>query len=94
MLAVDFFQNFPKTVVLTSFPLFLFSFSVVSNSFATPWTVAHWAPLSIGISRQEYWSGLPFPSLGDLLDPWGSNPCLFHWQADSSSSSFYIFVYF
>jgi len=42
---------------------------VLSNSFATPWTVAHQAPLSIGISRQEYWSGLPFPSLGDLLDP-------------------------
>ena len=35
----------------------------------TPWTVAHQAPLSIGFSRQEYWSGLPFPSLGDLLDP-------------------------
>ena len=29
---------------------------------ATPWTVAHQAPLSIGFSRQEYWSGLPFPS--------------------------------
>ena len=35
----------------------------------TPWTVAHQTPLSIGFSRQEYWSGLPFPSLGDLLDP-------------------------
>ena len=35
--------------------------SVVSNS-ATPWTVAHQAPLSMGFSRQEYWSGLPFPS--------------------------------
>ena len=30
--------------------------------FATPWTVAHQAPLSMGFSRQEYWSGLPFPS--------------------------------
>ena len=30
--------------------------------FATPWTVAYQAPLSIGFSRQEYWSGLPFPS--------------------------------
>ena len=30
--------------------------------FATPWTVAHWAPLSMGFSRQEYWSRLPFPS--------------------------------
>ena len=34
--------------------------------FATPWTVAHQAPLSIGFPRQEYWSGLPFPSPGDL----------------------------
>ena len=32
----------------------------------TPWTVAHQAPLSMGFSRQEYWSGLPFPSPGDL----------------------------
>ena len=37
--------------------------------FATPWTVAHQAPLSVGFSRQEYWSGLPFPSPGDLPDP-------------------------
>ena len=37
--------------------------------FATPWTVAHQAPLSVGFSRQEYWSGLQFPSPGDLLDP-------------------------
>ena len=37
--------------------------------FATPWTVAHKAPLSMGFSRQEYWSGLPFPLPGDLLDP-------------------------
>ena len=36
--------------------------------FATPWTVAHQAPLSKGFSRQEYWSGLPFPSPGDLPD--------------------------
>ena len=34
--------------------------------FATPWTVAHQAPLSMGFSRQEYWSGLLFPSPGDL----------------------------
>ena len=37
--------------------------------FATPWTVAYQAPLSMGFSRQEYWSGLPFPSLGDLPNP-------------------------
>ena len=35
----------------------------------TPWTVAHQASLSMGFSRQEYWSGLPFPSPGDLPDP-------------------------
>ena len=37
--------------------------------FATPWTVAYQAPPSMEISRQEYWSGLPFPSPGDLPDP-------------------------
>ena len=44
------------------------SHSVVSDS-AIPWTVAHQAPLSLGLSRQEYWSGLPFPFLRDLPDP-------------------------
>ena len=37
--------------------------------FATPWTVAYQAPRSMGFSRQEYWSGLPFPSSGDLPNP-------------------------
>ena len=37
--------------------------------FTTLWTVAHQAPLPMGFFRQEYWSGLPFPSPGDLLDP-------------------------
>ena len=37
--------------------------------FATPWIVAYQAPLSMGFSRQEYWSGLPFPSPGELPDP-------------------------
>ena len=37
--------------------------------FATPWGVAHQAPPSVGFSRQECWSGLPFPSPGDLLNP-------------------------
>ena len=37
--------------------------------FATPWTVACQAPLPMGFSRQEYWSGLPFPAPGDLPDP-------------------------
>ena len=42
--------------------------SVMSNC-ATSWIVAHEAPLSMGFSRQEYWSGLPFPSPRDLPDP-------------------------
>ena len=41
----------------------------MSNSFATLWTVAHQAPLSMEFPKQEYWSGLPFPSPGDLPDP-------------------------
>ena len=38
--------------------------------FLTPWTVARQAPISMEFSMQEYWSGLPFPSPGKLLDPW------------------------
>ena len=37
--------------------------------FATPWTVAYQAPQSMEFSRQEYWSGLPFPTPGDLPNP-------------------------
>ena len=40
----------------------------MSDSFAIPWTVAHQAPRSVGFPRQEYWSGLPFPSLEHLAD--------------------------
>ena len=47
-------------------PLLLFSHVWF---FATPWTVAHQAPLSMGVSKQGNWSGLPFPSPGDLPDP-------------------------
>ena len=50
--------------------------------FATPWTVAHQAPLSVGFSRQEYWSGLPFPSPGDIPNL-GTEPVSPAWQADS-----------
>ena len=53
--------------------------------FVTPWTVASQAPLSGGFSRQEYWSGLPFPPPGIFLAQ-GLNPhllCLLHWQAGS-----------
>ena len=41
----------------------------LAQLFATPWTAAHQAPRSMGFSRQEYWSGLPFPSPGDLPNP-------------------------
>ena len=53
--------------------------------FATPWTVAHQAPLSMGFSRQEYWSGLPFPSSGDLHNP-GIEPRSPALQADALPS--------
>ena len=52
-----------------AFSLQNISFSLVAKlcpTLATPWTVACQAPLSMGFSRQEYWSGLPFPSPGDL----------------------------
>ena len=45
--------------------------------FVTPWTLAYQASQSVGFSRQQYWSGLPFPSPGDLPDP-GSNSGLPH----------------
>ena len=51
----------------------------------TPWTAALQAPLSLGFSRQESWSGLPCPAPGDLPDP-GIKPALLyllHWQAGS-----------
>ena len=62
------------------------------DSFETPWTVAYQVSLSMGFSRQEYWSGLPFPSSGDLPDPeifliQGSNLSFLHWQVDSLSLS-------
>ena len=50
--------------------------------FATPWTVAYQAPPSMGFSRQECWSGLPFPSPGDLPDP-GIEPGPPSLQADA-----------
>ena len=53
--------------------------------FVTPWTVAYQAPLSMGFSRQEYWSGLPFPSPGDLPDP-GIEPGFPTLEADALTS--------
>ena len=52
---------------------------------ATPWTVAGQAPLSVGFPRQEYWSGLLFPSPGDLPDP-GIEPGSPTLQADALPS--------
>ena len=51
----------------------------------TPWTVAYQAPSSMGFSRQEYWSGLPFPSPGDLPEP-GIEPWSPAFQADALTS--------
>ena len=53
--------------------------------FVTPWTVVYQAPLSMGFSRQGYWSGLPFPSPGDLPDP-GVEPGYPVLQADALQS--------
>ena len=53
--------------------------------FATPWAVAYQAPLSMGFSRQEYWSGLSFPSPGDLPNP-GIEPGSPALQADALPS--------
>ena len=54
----------------------------------TPWTAASQVPLSMGFSRQEYWSGLSFPSPGDLPDP-GIEPESPALQADSLPTELY-----
>ena len=56
-----FLQNYMCACVLSRFRFV--------QLFVTPWTVACQAPLSMGFSRLEYWSALPFPSPGDLSDP-------------------------
>ena len=61
---IFFYQAF-KNIIL----LLLFSCWFLSDSFVTPWTVAHQSPLSLGFPRQKYWSELPFSSPGDLPDP-------------------------
>ena len=52
------------------------------SDFVIPWTVTCQAPLSMGFSRQEYWSGFPFPSPGDLPNP-GIEPGSTTLQADT-----------
>ena len=60
---------------------------VVVQTLATPWTVAHQAPLSMGFPRQEYQSGSPFPSQG-IFPTQGSNQCVLQWQVDSLPLSY------
>ena len=62
--------------------MLLFGCYVMPDSFVTMWTIARQAPLSVGVSRQEYTSGLPFPSLGDLPHP-GIKPIPPAWQMGS-----------
>ena len=59
--------------------------SVMFDSFATPWTIAHQAPLSMEFSKQEYYSGFPFPSPGELPNPW-TEPVSLALQAGSLPS--------
>ena len=81
---------------LSSFEIYAFSRTVRNvkvnvkllsrvRLFVTPWTVAHQAPPSMGFSRQEYWSGLPFPSPGDLPNS-GIEPRSPSMQADTLTS--------
>ena len=59
----------PETITTLYNGLCVCSIAKSCLTLATPWTVASQAPLSMGFSRQEYWSGLPFPLPGDLPDP-------------------------
>ena len=69
------------------------NWSVMSDFFVTPWTVLHQGFLSMKFSRQEYWSGLPFPSPGVLPDP-GNKPVSLSLQADSLLSATREALYF
>ena len=65
--------------------------------FVTPWTVALQAPLSMGVSKQEYWSGLPRPSPGDISDPHLLSPALAgrenSWEAQISCIIWWYLTY-
>ena len=73
--------NYPEPETLKT--LTVVQSLLCSTHLVTPWTVARQAPLSMGFPKQEFWSGLPFSSSGDLPDPWitPTSPAL---QADSS----------
>ena len=62
-------HNYTKIKWIFFFIFILYWSLVTSYFFVTLWTVAHQASLSIAFPRQELWSGLPFPSLGDLSHP-------------------------
>ena len=72
-------------IIITEISEVKFAQSFPHGLFATLWTVAHQAPLYMGFSKQEYWSGLPFPSPGDLPDP-GIEPRSPALQADALTS--------
>ena len=78
--------RFPSTGFASNHHIWKWKVKVKSLScvrlFATPWTVAHQPPPSMEISRQEYWSGLPFPSPGDVPNP-GIEPMSPTLQADT-----------
>ena len=92
----------PRSSALQADPLPSFQFSSVQSLshvrlFATPWTVVRQALLSMEFSRQEYWSGLPFSSPGDLPNP-GIKPGSPALQADSLLSEppenqLYLYIY-
>ena len=90
ILTIDFWSQGPSPQCSSSYIFFLAqkvkvkSFSRV-RLFAIPWTVVYQASLSMGFSRQEYWSGLPLPSPGDLPDP-GIKPRCPTLQADALPS--------
>ena len=69
----------------------MLSHLVMSDSFATPWTVVSQVSLSVGFSRQEYWDGLPFPPPGDLPHP-GIEPASS--VAPALAGGFFLFVCF
>ena len=78
----DSFLPYLLSLSLKSLLLLLLSHFSRVRLFVTPWTIAYQAPLSMGFSRQEYWSGLLFPSPGNLPDP-GIEPGSPALQADS-----------
>ena len=84
--------NWPVTLGIFWLPTFAFQSPMMKvkslsrvRLFVTPWTVAYQAPLSIGFSRQECWSRLPFPSTGDFPNP-GIKPRSPSLEADSLPS--------